>query len=98
MIINCSWFKSEKESLKHQSENSYKETLNLNETIANNIRKIHDLERENSTLKLHIEEVQYNSKKEIANLKFDFTKEKGEFTRAKETFNNQIEGMDRSDF
>ncbi len=67
--------------------------MNLNETIANNIRKLHDLERENSAVKLQIEEVQYNCKKEIANLKFDFSKERGEYNRAKETLLNQIEGM-----
>ena len=78
--------------MKHQYDNSYKEILNLNETIANNVRKIHDLERENSTVKLHIEEVQYNSKKEIANLKFEFSKERGEFARGKEIMTNQLEG------
>ena len=44
------YFKSEKESLKQQVDNSYKETVNLNETLANNIRKLHDLERENTSI------------------------------------------------
>ena len=51
-----------------------------------------DLERENQLLKSHIDEVQYNCKKEIANLRIELAKEKGEHNRTKETMLNEIAG------
>jgi hypothetical protein len=84
---------SEKESLKQQVDNSYKETVNLNETLANNIRKLHDLERENTSIKLSFDEVQHNCKKDVSNLKLEMVKEKGDHNRAKEALNNQIEDL-----
>jgi hypothetical protein len=65
----------------------------LNETLANTLRKLHDIERENTTIKLSFDELQHNSKKDIANFKLDMVKEKGEFNRIKESLNNQIEGF-----
>lgn len=67
--------------------------MSLNETIADNVRKIHDLERENSSLKLSFEEVQHNCKRDVANLKLEMVKEKGEHNRAKEALNTQISGL-----
>ena len=66
--------------------------MSLNETIADNVRKIHDLERDNSSLKLSFEEVQHNCKRDVANLKLEMVKEKGEHNRAKEALNTQISG------
>lgn len=79
--------------MKQQVENSHKETMNLNETAADNVRKLHDAERENSKLKLNIEEVQHKSKKEMTNLRLEQVKLKGEENRAKEALNNKIEGI-----
>lgn len=73
-------------------DNYHKETANLNETLASQTRKMHDLERENTKLKISLEECHHNSKKDISNLKLEFVKEKGEENRAKEALNNQIEG------
>jgi hypothetical protein len=67
--------------------------MSLNETIADNVRKIHDLERDNSSLKLSFEEVQHNCKRDVANLKLEMVKEKGEHNRAKEALNTQISGL-----
>jgi hypothetical protein len=85
--------KSEKESLKLQTENYHKEMANLNETLASQVRKMHDLERENTKMKLNLEEVQHNCKKELANMKLETVKEKGEENRIRETLNNQIEDL-----
>jgi hypothetical protein len=84
---------SEKESLKQQTENSHKETVNLNEQLAVSVRKLHDLERDNTKLKLTCEEVQHNTKKELASMKLQQVKHKGEESRAREQLNIQIEGF-----
>ena len=44
-------------------------------------------------MKLTFDEVQHNCKRDIANLKLDMVKEKGEQNRAKEALNNQIEDL-----
>ena len=73
-------------------DNYHKETANLNEIIASQVRKLHDLERENTKMKLNLEEVQHKCKKDLANMKLELVKEKGEENRIRETLNNQIEG------
>lgn len=78
--------------MRQQIDNYHKETANLNETMASQIRKLHDLERENTKLKINLEDCHHNCKKDIANLKLEFVKEKGEDNRAKEALNNKIEG------
>ncbi len=78
--------------MKQQADNSYKDSVNLNETLANTVRKLHDVERENTSIKLRFDELQYNCKKDMANLKLDMVKERGEFNRVKENLNNQLEG------
>lgn len=50
------------------------------------------MERENTTLKLKMDEVQHNSKKDVANLKLEMTKERGIHNRELETLKNEIEG------
>ena len=65
----------------------------MNETLANTLRKLHDVERENTTIKLSFDELQHNCKKDMANFKLDMVKERGEFNRAKDLLNNQIEGL-----
>ena len=57
-----------------------------------NMRKLHEAERENTKLKLNFEQVQHDCKKQLANLKLERVKEKGEENRTKETLNVQIEG------
>ena len=44
-------------------------------------------------MKLNLEEVQHNCKKELANMKLELVKEKGEENRVRETLNNQIEDL-----
>ena len=61
--------------------------------MANNIRKLHDLERENTSIKLSFDEVQHNCKRDISNLKLEMVKEKGEHNRAKESLINQIDDL-----
>lgn len=56
------------------------------------MRKLNELERENTTLKLKMDEVQHNSKKDVANLKLEMTKERGIHNRELETLKNEIEG------
>ena len=53
LTTKISILESEKESLKQQTENYHKETANLNETLASHVRKMHDLERENTKMKLN---------------------------------------------
>ena len=60
--------------------------------MADYVRKLHDLERENTTLKLNMDEVQHNSKRDVANFKLEMVKERGEHNRAKELLHKQIEG------
>lgn len=84
---------SEKESLRQQADNSHKETVNLNEQIAGSVRKLHDLERDNTKLKLTCEEVQHSTKKELAAMKLQQVKQKGEEARAREQLNSQMEGL-----
>lgn len=90
--------KSEKEALKNKAENALKETFILNEQLAENQRKLHDLERENNSIKLRFDEVQHNCKKDMANLKLDMAKEKGEFNKIKEELRNEIQGEKRFSF
>jgi hypothetical protein len=78
--------------MKAQSDTLHKEAMGLNETIAQNTRKIHDLERDNIVLKNYIEEAKHSHKKDISNLKLELVKEKGEHNRTKELLLNQIEG------
>jgi hypothetical protein len=85
--------KSEKEALKNKAENAMKETFVLNEQLAENQRKLHDLERENNSIKLRFDEVQHNCKKDMANLKLDLAKEKGEFNKVKEELRSEIQGI-----
>ncbi len=87
--------KSEKEALKNKAENAMKETFILNEQLAENQRKLHDLERENNSIKLRFDEVQHNCKKDMANLKLDMAKEKGEFNKVKEELRSEIQGTKR---
>ena len=84
--------KGEKESLKHQSENAHKETMNLNEQLAEQLRKLRDTERENTKLKLSLDEIQHNCKRDLSNLKLEMVKERGEQQRIHDGLNNQIEG------
>ncbi|CAF0714870.1 unnamed protein product [Brachionus calyciflorus] len=93
LSTKISVLESEKDSLKQQAENSYKETINLNESLANTIRKLHDTERENTSLKLKFDEVQHNCKRDLANLKLEMVKERGEHGRAKEALNNNIQDL-----
>lgn len=65
----------------------------LNNEILENLRKINELERENTILKLKIDEVQQSSKKELANLKLGIAKEKGIHERTIMSLNSQIEGI-----
>ena len=60
--------------------------------MSDNLRKLNELERENTTLKLKMDEVQHNSKKDVANLKLEMTKERGIHNRELETLKNEIEG------
>lgn len=64
--------------------------------MADTIRKLHDAERENTSIKLRFDEVQHNCKRDIANLKLEMVREKGEHNRAKEALNNQIEGWEET--
>ena len=84
---------ADKESLKQQADSSYKEMININESLATNIRKVHDLERENTKLMLQMDETQHNCKRDVANLKLESVKEKGEHTRARDGLVNQIEDL-----
>ncbi len=93
LTTKISILESEKESLKQQTENYHKETANLNETLASHVRKMHDLERENTKMKLNLEDVQHNCKKDLANMRLELVKEKGEENRIKETLGNQIEDL-----
>lgn len=79
--------------MKQQADNAHKESLNLNQSLADYVRKLHDLERENTTLKLTMDEVQHNSKRDVANFKLDMVKERGEHNRAKEMLQKQIEEL-----
>lgn len=78
--------------MRSQAENSHKEILNLSNELADNLRKLNDFERENTSLKLKMDEIQHNSKKDVANMKLDIVKEKGVYNRTKEALNNEIEG------
>jgi chromosome segregation ATPase len=84
---------SERESLKHQNDNFYKESLANVETIANQVRKIHDLERDNQKLKFQIDELKNTNKKDLANLKIDFQNKLNEQNRSKEVILNEIEDL-----
>jgi hypothetical protein len=88
--------KSEKEASKNKAENALKETFILNEQLAENQRKLHDLERENNSIKLRFDEVQHSCKKDMANLKLDMAKEKGEFNKIKEELRSEIQGIQRT--
>ena len=65
---------SEKDSLKEQIESAHKETMNLNQTIADYVRRLHDLERENISIRLSMDEIQHNAKRDLANFKLDQVK------------------------
>jgi hypothetical protein len=67
--------------------------ITINETLADNVRKVHDFERENTKLKLQMDEVQHNCKRDVANLKLELVREKGEHGRARELLVNQIEDL-----
>lgn len=66
--------------------------MNLNNELAENLRRINELERENTTLKLKMDEIQHITKKDMANFKLEMAKEKGAHNRALEVLNNEIEG------
>lgn len=61
--------------------------------MANNVRKLHDAERENTSLKLKFDEVQHNCKRDLANLKLEMVRERGERNREKEALNNNIQDL-----
>jgi hypothetical protein len=63
----------------------------VNETLADNVRKVHDFERENTKLKLQMDDLAHNCKRDVANLKLELVKEKGEHGRARELLVNQID-------
>jgi septal ring factor EnvC (AmiA/AmiB activator) len=89
----CGGFKSEKESYQQQAVIAGKETSNLNEQIAANIRKLHDSERDCTNLRLKIEQIEHDCKKELANSKLEMVRQKGEQNRNKDVLNKQIEGL-----
>ena len=84
---------SEKESLKQQADNAYKETATLNETLADYLRKTHDAERDYRSLKLRHDELQHTCKRDVANVRLEMAKEKGELNRARETLAQQLDDM-----
>lgn len=84
---------SEKESLKHQNDNFYKESVVNNESVATNVRKIHDLERENKKFQMQLDEVKTDCRKEIANVKIEMQNRINENNRARELLMNQIEDL-----
>ena len=64
----------------------------MNQSLADYVRKLHDLERENTKFKLSMDEVQHNSKRDVANFKLEMVKERGEHNRAKELLQKKIDG------
>ena len=92
-LIRSLLFKSEKESLKHQNDNFYKESVVNNESVAASVRKIHDLERENKKYQMQLDEVKTNCRKEIANVKIEMQNRINENNRAREMLMNQIEDL-----
>lgn len=79
--------------MKQQAENSHKDSFNLQESLASTVRKLHDAERENTSLKLKFDEVQHNCKRDLANLKLEMVRERGERNREKEALNNNIQDL-----
>lgn len=86
-------FQSEKDSLKQQTDSLHKEIMSLNDDIAESVRKAHDFERENTKLKLSMDEIQHTCKRDVANLKLEMVKERGEQNKTKEMLLNQIEDL-----
>lgn len=84
---------SERESFKHQNDNFYKESLSNAETIANQVRKIHDLERDNQKLRFQIDELKNTNKKDLANIKIDYQNKLNDQNRSKELILNELEDL-----
>ncbi len=67
--------------------------VNLNEASAEIVRRLHDAERENTKLKLSLEDCQHQGQKDLSKLRLEHVKLKGEENRAKETLKAEIDEL-----
>ncbi|XP_077984111.1 centrosomal protein of 83 kDa-like [Glandiceps talaboti] len=85
-------FEAEKESLKmhvDQLQQELSSALDMHKTLNT---KVHDLEKDKTSLQSQLEEALHRSKIEITNMKMDVVKSKGELERQRDTLAHELEG------
>lgn len=84
---------AERESLKRQLDNAQRELM-ATTTEHNKLKgEIHELEKKNTILKGHAEEVIHRSKVDLSDLKMDMLKQRGELEKERDRLNNDVEDL-----
>ncbi|CAL1527078.1 unnamed protein product [Lymnaea stagnalis] len=84
---------AERESLKRQLENLQREVM-ASSTEHNKLRgEIHELEKKNTILKGHTEEVIHRSKVNLSDLKMEMLKQRGELEKERDRLRNEVEDL-----
>ena len=83
---------TERNTLKLQLEGVTKELSGTQELQTQLTARIHELEKDNITLKNRADEVTHRSKVELTNLKMEMLQERGDLERTRDKLKNEIEG------
>ena len=83
---------TERESLKLQVESLQRELSSSADEQTRLTTRVHELEKEAVQLKSRADEVTHRSKVDLATLKMDMLKERGELERERDRQHNQVEG------
>ena len=86
---------TERNTLKLQLEGVTKELSGTQELQTQLTARIHELEKDNITLKNRADEVTHRSKVELTNLKMEMLQERGDLERTRDKLKNEIEGQTR---
>ncbi|XP_076010525.1 centrosomal protein of 83 kDa-like [Genypterus blacodes] len=88
---------AERQSLRLQLERLENELRLSHEQNSQLSGKVHKAEREVNSLNCQIESLKHSRKIEVANVKLECARSKGELERERETLQGQIDGMDDTD-
>ena len=86
---------TERNTLKLQLEGVTRELSGTQELQTQLTARIHELEKDNITLKNRADEVTHRSKVELTNLKMEMLQERGDLERTRDKLKNEIEGQTR---
>lgn len=90
--VHINYEQAERESLKRQLEYINRE-LTAAASEQNKLKnEMHELEKKNTILKGHAEEMSHRSKVSLSDLKMEMLKQRGEIEKERDKLGNEVEG------